>query len=207
LSSIRKNFEIIPDLLKQIFEDNKTDILHQIGALWNESIQRNLAENGRYDGSSSGITIFSGGNRKWVPLAKSTQKNYMLKGYNDKKPTLNRTGTMLSTMEVVPKNGMLYAVVKSPYAAIHQFGGKIKHPGGTAYGYATKKDAENGKVKFLKAGAGFMVLGKTKPHIIEIPARPYIVIQDEDVQEWKQIIMSEILDQLNDRKQLPPAKI
>jgi phage gpG-like protein len=188
---LKKALEIKKELQKKA---DKKDYLYIIAALWEESIQRNLAENGRYDGSTSGITIFSGGKRKWVPLAKSTQKNYMLKGYNDKKPTLNRTGTMLSTMEVVPKNGKLYAVVKSPYAAIHQFGGKIKHQGGTAYGYATKKDAENGKIKFLKAGAGFMVLGKTKPHIIEIPARPYIVIQDEDIQEWQEVIMKELLE-------------
>lgn len=58
--------------------------------------------------------------------------------------------------------------------AVHEFGAEIKHPGGTAYGYATKDDAENGRVRFLKKGAGYMVLGETKPHTIKIPARPWL---------------------------------
>lgn len=59
-------------------------------------------------------------------------------------------------------------------AAIHEFGGTIQHPGGTPYGYKTQKDAEKGQVRFLKKGEGYMVLGETQPHTIEIPARPYI---------------------------------
>lgn len=59
-------------------------------------------------------------------------------------------------------------------AAAHEFGAHINHPGGTPYGYKTQQDAENGKVRFLKKGEGYMVLGTTKPHEINIPARPYI---------------------------------
>lgn len=55
-----------------------------------------------------------------------------------------------------------------PYARIHEFGGTINHPGGTPYFIGA-----DGKAKFVSkaAGAG---LPKTKPHPIEIPARPYI---------------------------------
>lgn len=59
-------------------------------------------------------------------------------------------------------------------AATHEFGATIDHPGGTPYGYRTQKDAENGQVRFLKKGEGYMVLGFTEPHQITIPARPYI---------------------------------
>lgn len=58
--------------------------------------------------------------------------------------------------------------------AIHEFGGTINHPGGTKYGYRTKKDAEDGKVRFLKDGQGYMVLGETKPHKITIPQRSFL---------------------------------
>lgn len=58
--------------------------------------------------------------------------------------------------------------------AIHEFGADIDHPGGTSYGYATQKDAENGKVQFLASGSGFMTLGVTEPHKVVIPARPWL---------------------------------
>jgi len=59
-------------------------------------------------------------------------------------------------------------------AAANEFGATINHPGGTAYGYKTEDDAKKGKVRFLKKGAGYMVLGETEPHTIEIPERSYI---------------------------------
>jgi len=59
-------------------------------------------------------------------------------------------------------------------AAAHEFGALINHPGGTAYGYATAADAKTGKIKFLKGGSGFRVLGRTKPHQIRIPMRSFI---------------------------------
>ena len=58
--------------------------------------------------------------------------------------------------------------------AIHEFGADIDHPGGTSYGYATERDAQDGKVRFLGAGKGFMELGVTGPHKITIPARPWL---------------------------------
>jgi hypothetical protein len=59
--------------------------------------------------------------------------------------------------------------------AVHEFGANINHPGGTAYGYATKADAVKGKSQFLAKGAGYMVLGQTKPHNITIPERAWLV--------------------------------
>lgn len=59
-------------------------------------------------------------------------------------------------------------------AAANEFGARIKHPGGTSYGYKTKKDAEEGNVSFLEKGSGYMELGVTGPHEIVIPARPFL---------------------------------
>lgn len=58
--------------------------------------------------------------------------------------------------------------------AINEFGADIKHPGGTSYGYATKAAADRDEVRFLKKGAGHMELGVTRPHVITIPARPWL---------------------------------
>lgn len=58
--------------------------------------------------------------------------------------------------------------------ATHEFGAEIKHPGGTSYGYASKAAADRDEVRFLKAGAGYMQLGVTQAHTIDIPARPWL---------------------------------
>jgi hypothetical protein len=59
-------------------------------------------------------------------------------------------------------------------AAANEFGATINHPGGTSYGYKTKRGAEQGKVRFLEKGTGFMELGITGPHVIKIPERSFL---------------------------------
>lgn len=58
--------------------------------------------------------------------------------------------------------------------AMLNFGSTIKHPGGTSYGYASKAAADRDEVRFLKKGAGYMELGVTQPHNIDIPAREWL---------------------------------
>jgi len=79
--------------------------------------------------------------------------------------------------------------------AVHEFGADIDHPGGTSYGYATQKAAEQGQVRFLAKGQGFMELGVTGPHKINIPARPWLVpgVQSGNV-EYLKIISDGIAD-------------
>lgn len=73
-------------------------------------------------------------------------------------------------------------------ANANEFGADIDHPGGTSYGYKTKKDAEEGKVKFLKKGQGVTELGVTEPHKIIIPSRPFIRgTFDKRIKELKEI--------------------
>lgn len=73
-------------------------------------------------------------------------------------------------------------------AAAHEYGATIDHPGGTAYGFATAEDAAKGRVRFLKGGSGFRVLGVTRPHIIKLPMRSYIrSTVDENQERYHQI--------------------
>lgn len=58
--------------------------------------------------------------------------------------------------------------------AVHEFGANIKHPGGTAYGFASKAAVGRNEIRFMKAGTGHIVLGKTKAHDINIPSRAWL---------------------------------
>jgi len=63
--------------------------------------------------------------------------------------------------------GIDYDIIK--YARIHEFGGTIKHPGGTHYRIV------DGRAVFVnKADGRADGLPTTKPHNIKIPARPYL---------------------------------
>lgn len=65
-------------------------------------------------------------------------------------------------------------ITNAQLGAVHEFGSEITHPGGTSYGYASKAAADRNDVRFLKSGRGYMELGVTGPHIIKIPARPWL---------------------------------
>lgn len=87
-------------------------------------------------------------------------------------PPNNDTGVLARNIEAV-STGPLKAETSSnaPYAAIQEFGGTIKHPGGTPYFIGS-----DGKPRFVsKFGAGaFHGLPTTKPHDITLPERPYM---------------------------------
>lgn len=176
------------------------EALEDISAIVRFSIRDNLKARGRWDGDENEITIFSSGSQKWKPLAESTKKRYAKKGISPLKPTLRVTGDLERSIDIHGANGEINIVVKNPYAAIHQFGGKINHPGGTAYGFDKKDDY--GKLRFLSSSQKmntkrYLYVGDTKPHIIEIPARPYVVIHDEDIEEIQDVIVDDLVDQID----------
>ncbi|MFT4056182.1 MAG: phage virion morphogenesis protein [Novosphingobium sp.] len=87
------------------------------------------------------------------------------------KPPNNESGVLAGNIETVQAAPLVVEVSSNaPYAAIHEFGGTIKHPGGTPY------FMRDGKAVFVgNSGYGaFHTLPKTKPHDIEMPARPYM---------------------------------
>lgn len=86
-------------------------------------------------------------------------------------PPNNDTGVLAGNIEA-QLTGTAKAEVSSnaPYAAIHEFGGTIDHPGGTPY------FMRDGKPVFVSnSGQGaFHTLPVTKPHKITMPERPYL---------------------------------
>ena len=65
-------------------------------------------------------------------------------------------------------------ITNAALGVVHEFGANISHPGGTSYGYASKAAENRNEVRFLKSGSGYMELGVTGPHTINIPARPWL---------------------------------
>ncbi|MCO5250719.1 MAG: phage virion morphogenesis protein [Candidatus Kapabacteria bacterium] len=180
VKSFNDVIKIINQRLGRLKPPLADEIMTDIADMIELSIAKNFDVGGRWDGKKDEIGLFSGGTQKWAELAENTKKGYRKLGYSDE-PTLNRNKNLRASIDVFARNGKVFISANAPYAAIHQFGGTIKHPGGTEYGYRLKKDMKSGKIQFLKKGRGYKVLGKTKPHDIYIPARPYLVISQDDL--------------------------
>jgi phage gpG-like protein len=88
---------------------------------------------------------------------------------------LNRvTGLLVDRMfsEVIDDGDGIMGKVgtDTPYAAIHEFGGIIKHPGGTAYLVTA-----GGLAQFISNSSDLAAnLPRTKPHDIPMPERSYL---------------------------------
>ena len=74
----------------------------------------------------------------------------------------------ITEVEIVEAAATLKIGSSVPYAAIHEYGGTINHPGGTPY-----MIVDDGRVLFLKKGDPRAVR-TTRAHAITMPARPYL---------------------------------
>lgn len=163
------------------------ETLEIAAAIIEESIQENFSEGGRWKGSGK-PDLFAGGSSKWKPLEKSTKKQLKGRGVSDHSPLSRRSSVGLAerTFVKATTNG-IEIVSQKKYAAAHQFGATINHPGGTPYGFG-----KDGNIVFKKKGSA-KIIGYTGPHVIEIPARPFIVIQPEDMDIIVELISENIL--------------
>ena len=174
--------------LQEQFND-LTPILEVVSALIERAISQNFDARGRWDGNESDISILSSGSQKWKALASSTKEKYQRLGW-ELEPTLNRTKGLMSTIEVRPQGKSSVVIsANSPYAAIHQFGGTIKPtiP-------ITPKMRKFFWAKFYETGIdswkGIALTKKKelKP-VIQIPARPFITLTEEDLDEILETII------------------
>ena len=173
--------------------DDLTPVLEMVSALIDRAITANFDERGRWDGNQSDITIFSGGSQKWKALASSTKEKYQRLGW-ELEPTLNRTKGLMSTVEVRPQGKSSVVIsANSPYAAIHQYGGTLNptipitsrmRKFFWAKYYETDYDIWKGLALTKK--------NELKP-VIQIPARPYITLTEEDLEEIFQVFNDHFL--------------
>lgn len=157
----------------------------QIRELLITSINRNFQVGGRYGKDNP----FGGGSTKWKKSKRAVLQSGM---------TLQDTGQMAASLRVQVKfegNKLIIQMGSNKKYAAHQhFGSKeggFQHPGGTPY------IIKNGKAVFVKKSWASQnekkIRGYTKPHKISIPARPFLVIQDEDIKNIRDMIARKII--------------
>jgi phage gpG-like protein len=145
------------------------------------SVRENIAVGGRYSSAGS----IKGGSSKWLPLK---HERVTASGKKSPKQTpLLKSGLLRKSIYAnVVGNGI---VIGSPmkYAAIQNYGGKTK---------AHKIEARNGKaLRFFPNGAsGGAAFRKSVKHPGSvIPARPFLVVQESDLEYMKKRLLSHIM--------------
>jgi len=136
-----------------------------IGQLLFDSITQNFIDGGRPD--------------QWEPL-KAGGKSHLIQS-GALVESLQMTSDQNSAMVSVDTNQI-------PYAAIHNFGGTIQHPG-------------SNKFQAFEYDGGMVFTWKTKPHKIRIPQRQFMLFQQEDKQKILAMLAGAIFTQSTRRTQ------
>lgn len=108
--------------------------------------------------------------KKWTP-SKYVSKDNKRSGKARKLLNKSGGGGLRGSFKYTVNGYKILISSNKPYAAIHNEGGTINHPGGTAYFYDTKKKQ---LVWVRNTDPKAADLPRTKPHKIEIPQRQFI---------------------------------
>lgn len=104
----------------------------------------------------------------WQP-SKYVERENALKGKS--RFLLQKTGKLRKSIRYGTAGNMIRFYSNMAYAAIHNEGGIISHPGGTAYFYDKKK----GQPVWISNRKAFgKNYPRTKPHTIDIPQRQFL---------------------------------
>ena len=107
----------------------------------------------------------------WAPLAGGGASHLIKTGqlFNSLRNEWNET-----TAKVTTSGGL-------PYAAVHQYGGIIRHPG-------------SDKPQAFTVDGVSVFTHHTDPHSITIPERPYMVLGEQDVDEIVKYIEGQVVN-------------
>lgn len=175
-ANVRKMLETLADKA-----DRLEPALHECGQIVLSSIERNFAEQGRYSGDPKS---WMGGSVKWQKLAESTKlkmiggkrRGYRLSGIMragaartlSMHKILSRSGQLASSITMSVSGNNLTIGTNKIYAAAHQFG--------------VDKDVQvKSHTRTSSKGRSYTVNAFSR-HML-LPARPFLVVQDQDLQE------------------------
>jgi phage gpG-like protein len=141
--------------------DNLEPAMEKIADIMFRSVQQNFLAGGRPN--------------QWAPLQPFGESSHLMK-----------SGKMFENIQLRWDSTSATVYLDSsrvPYAAIHNFGGTIKHPG-------------SDKFQAFEYMGGLVVLPHgTKPHDIPIPQRMFMLFQEEDKTKILEILSSAIFIQ------------
>jgi phage gpG-like protein len=167
---------------------NMSEVMGMIGEIILSSVDENFERGGRYKEAGS----YEGGGSKWVDLKPGTKKARARKGKWPGKILLVK-GQLVGSLHPSPFEDRVEIGSNLVYAAIHNFGGTIHR---TVKAGNVRLQSRHGKLLKGKTG-GAIFSGSEhqhtlhpirdhkigKPYTITIPARPFMVVQDEDLTE------------------------
>jgi phage gpG-like protein len=140
------------------------------------SVERNFQEGGRYQ--VIGNKQYTGGTQRWKPSKRARRTGGI---------TLQDSGALAAAVNAQTGSDFILLSAARIYAAAQHYGAKINHPGGTPYILI------GGRAKFLRKDGEYPPgVRFTRPHIIELEARPFLVIQIEDVVEIGEIVSEDL---------------
>jgi len=151
--------------------DDLSRPLSSCGEVMRTSIDRNFEVGGRYSSAGS----VRGGSNRWVDLAQSTKQQ---RGGAYK--ILQGSGHLATSFVYEVAGNTLIVGTSVEYAAIHHFGGKTK---------AHKiKPTYKKALSFVGSGGNRVTVKSVNHPGSDIPERPILVVQDEDVDEMLDIL-------------------
>lgn len=170
----------LQNLGQQITADPRT--LSLIGELLVSSSQASIQTGGRYKDAGS----FEGGSKKFAALKPLSAKFKKSQGKSPEKVLLN-TGRLRTSITYEVKGKKLFVGSNVVYAAIHQFGGKIRvTPKSRAFFKFKAANAKKPAEKEFWLGLAANRRGFT------MPARPFITIQDHDLEDIREIVLNRL---------------
>lgn len=153
-------------------------IFRAIKEIVDRSIAQNFASGGRW-----GDDLFGGGTGAW-----KKSKRVLSKGGQ----TLYKTHQLAQSMNVIVRQEGSKIIIEAgsnmKYAAIHQFGGTINKAARSNL-YVQYRGA-NGK---YQKGSTYGKGTTTGAHSITIVARPFVVLQNQDIEEIKMLIAKHMI--------------
>lgn len=173
--------------LQQFNSVSFADVLPKINNLIQTSISDNFQAGGRFGNDNQ----FGGGSNKWIVSKRAKQQSGM---------TLQDRGSLAKSIRVssYSQNGRIVVTIGSnlKYAAHQHFGSKeggFKHPGGTSFVIRKSKGVTKAKFVTNKYAAAHpeKIRGITKAHQIILPARPYLVLQNRDLEDIGNLIINQ----------------
>jgi len=168
-----------------------TPVMRRIGEYLFASVQENFEQGGRYSAEGS----WMGGSRKWKPLSPVTVKRRTERGRWPGK-ILIQNARLASSLHVKADRDSAALATNVPYGKVHQYGAKKGEFGKKTFIQHVREHLRRvkGSAKKTKVRAHERKITLALPWG-NIPARPFMVAQPEDVRDIEDLLMSYITAQ------------